>query len=301
MIPTFPKIFTAGDRFTADIWDGPIEITEKVDGSQFNFGRHQGVVYMRSKGADVFHEDNNKMFTKAKDFVRSVEEKLPEGVTFHGEYLQSPRHNTLTYSRVPANNFVLFGVTGSPDSVTPSVLRLAWAEEFRCDAIPVLFEGQAPVEGRFEWLMEFVHEESFFGMAQREGIVIKNYAKTAMVGGIVIPLLCAKVVSTEFKEKHKGAWAQGEGKDKLTLIGEAYNAKPRWQKAVQHLRDSNLLTDSPKDIGPLLKEIHLDIEAEEMSNIKDMLWDLFSKDIKRIAVRGFPEWYKEELTKKLAA
>ncbi|HET9285768.1 MAG TPA: RNA ligase family protein [Candidatus Angelobacter sp.] len=299
MIPAFPKIFTLGDKFSSEIWDGPVEITEKIDGSQFNFGRLQGHVYMCSKGAQIFYEDNNKMFQAAKDFVRSCEDKLPEGIVFHAEYLQKPRHNTLTYERVPRGNIMLFGVTSSIAALcTPAQARWWYAEEFGCEVVPVLFEGGAP-ENRYEWLMSFVNQESHLGLAQREGIVIKNYAKTAMIGGIPIPLLSAKVVSTEFKEKHKVEWSKGEGKDKLTLIGEAFCAKPRWEKAIQHLRDAGKLTDSPKDIGPLLKEIHTDIDDEERENIKTMLWELFAKDIKRIAVRGFPEYYKDKLTRSL--
>ena len=300
LIPGFPKILTLGDRITRDIWKGPVEITEKIDGSQFSFGRVQGHVYMRSKGADIVHEDNNKIFDPAKAFVRSIEELLPEGVIFHGEFVGRPKHNTLIYRRVPKNFVMMFGITAEEDwklqfGEHPYQQRDHWCRILGCEEVPVLFQGDAPEGDKYDWLMEFISEESVLGQAQREGVVIKNYAQPVFLAGLSTPFMSAKIVSQEFKEKHKVAWNQGAGKDRLTLIGESLNAKPRWLKAIQRMRDDGNLTDSPRDIGPLLKSLHEDIEAEEVENIKEMLWKLFSKDIKRIAVSGFPEFYKDYL------
>lgn len=301
LIPAFPKIFTVGDRFTRDLWRGPVEITEKIDGSQFNFGKVQGHTYMRSKGADIVFEDDNKMFDLAKAFVRSIEEKLPEGVIFHGEYLNKPRHNTLAYSRVPKSHFMLFGMSGKSDWMFPEYqMRSYWVDKFGCEEVPILFYGDAPEGDKYDWLMEFISEESALGMAQREGIVIKNYNVPVVLAGLSIPFLSAKLVSMEFKEKHQVAWKLGEGKDRLAIIGEAYNSKPRWLKAIQRRRDDGLLESSPRDIGPLLKLLHEDIEEEEKENIKEMLWKVFAKDVKRMAVSGFPEFYKDYLAHGLA-
>lgn len=48
----------------------------------------------------------------------------------------------------------------------------------------------------------------------------------------------------------------------------------------------------PCDIGSLLKLLHQDLEEEDKEVLKDRLWSEFSKDIKRAAVRGFPEAFK---------
>jgi len=301
-IPAFPKIFQVGERFTTKIWDNPVEITEKVDGSQFSFGRRQGIVYMRSKSAPIFYEDENKMFQEAKDFVKGIEDKLPEGLVFHGEYLNKPKHNTLMYQRVPKGYIALFGITGIDldDSVEGiGSVRGSWADKFGCDVVPILYQGMAPGGDRYEWLINMIHQESGFGLCRREGIVIKNYYQEQIIGGQVIPIMSAKIVSNEFKEKHKVSWNAGAGRDRIEVIGAAYNAKPRWEKMIQRLRDENKLEGSPRDIGPLLKQIHMDIEEEEKENIKDLLWNIFSKDIKRIATRGFPEYYKDKLVHQL--
>ena len=41
-IPSYPKIFTLGDRHTQGIFDGEVEITEKIDGSAIAFGMING-------------------------------------------------------------------------------------------------------------------------------------------------------------------------------------------------------------------------------------------------------------------
>lgn len=67
---------------------------------------------------------------------------------------------------------------------------------------------------------------------------------------------------------------------------------------VQHLKEKNELEGEPRDIGRLMKEVNLDIIAEEKEAIKEVLWKEFSGDLLRVATHGLPEWYKNELTKK---
>lgn len=44
----FPKILHLGDKAIRDIFDEEVEITEKVDGSQFGFGIVEGELIIRS-------------------------------------------------------------------------------------------------------------------------------------------------------------------------------------------------------------------------------------------------------------
>jgi len=70
MIPSFPKVFHIGESYISNLFDGTIEVTEKVDGSMFCFGKDQeGHIVMRSKGKELFFEGCEKMFKKAVDFV----------------------------------------------------------------------------------------------------------------------------------------------------------------------------------------------------------------------------------------
>ena len=54
MISEYPKIFTVGSTYVKDILQYQVEVTEKVDGSFFSFGKIDNNIYMRSKGAEVF-------------------------------------------------------------------------------------------------------------------------------------------------------------------------------------------------------------------------------------------------------
>ena len=56
-----------------------------------------------------------------------------------------------------------------------------------------------------------------------------------------------------------------------------------------------MLVGEPKDIGPLIKELYRDIEAEAMDIIKDALYEAFRKNVLNQAIIGFPEWYRARL------
>jgi hypothetical protein len=63
------------------------------------------------------------------------------------------------------------------------------------------------------------------------------------------------------------------------------------------LRERGLITDSPKDIGLLIKEVQQDIEKECIDDIKERLYKHAITGIRRAITGGLPEWYKEELMK----
>ena len=41
--------------------------------------------------------------------------------------------------------------------------------------------------------------------------------------------------------------------------------------------------------------IKQDVLEEEKENIKELLYKLFKEDVLRVAINGFPEWYKQYL------
>ena len=79
------------------------------------------------------------------------------------------------------------------------------------------------------------------------------------------------------------------------MIIEELRTKARWDKAIQHMRDEEKLTNSPKDIGLLMKELASDLELEEGEQIKKRLLDFFLKEIRKGVIKGFPEYYKKRL------
>jgi len=294
MIPVFPKIFTVGDKYVEDLFKGPVEITEKVDGSQFVFGKIGGILYCRSKGKMLILDAVEKMFARAVDYAISIQDILPDDTVFYSEYLNKPKHNMLAYDRTPLNGLALFGVSKLDKKFLSSYPNLkGYADLLSIDVVPLVYCGD--IENATE-IHALLDRESFLGGPKIEGIVIKNYARDLLIGGFIIPLMSGKYVSEKYKEKHAGGWSKEHtGKGKWELFKDGFRTDARWEKAIQHLRDSGELESSPRDIGKLVKEIQRDVAEEEKENIKDFLWKQFGTEILRKAIAGFPEWYKERL------
>lgn len=142
-------------------------------------------------------------------------------------------------------------------------------------------------------IMALLSNKSILGGQKVEGIVIKNYSRF----GLDKKVLMGKYVSEEFKEVHAGEWKKANpSKGDITeFLINSYKTTSRWDKAIQHLRDSGKLTQSPKDIGALIKEVQDDIELEEKEEIKNKLYANVIPHIKRGVVSGLPEYYKQYL------
>lgn len=295
MISAFPKIFTIGQDYILDIFKEPVEVTEKIDGSQFDFGKVNGELCMRSKGKELFRDAPEKMFDKAVEYVLSIGGLIPDNTIFYAEYLKTPKHNVLCYERTPKNNLILFGMSNTSATFCDVSVLSTQGERLGLECVPVLYKGM--IES-MEQLSNLLETDSILGKTKVEGVVCKNYYRQFLLGGQPIPLMMGKFVSEAFKEKHKENWtSENTGKGKWQSYCESFRTEARWQKAIQHLHDNGELQNAPQDIGRLLKEIHLDIETEYKEEIKAFLWREFAPELKRKAIAGFPEWYKEQLAK----
>lgn len=290
----FPKILHIGDMHIQSLFDGPVEITEKVDGSQLGFGKVDGRLFVRSKGKEQDLDNPDKMFIEAVEFVKTIEYKIPDNYTFYGEYLQRPKHNTLAYDRIPNNHIALFGVCGSVTREHFGMdIIIDWAAKFGVDTVPLLFQGECTPE----FVLGLVKERvSYLGGQKIEGVVVKAYKPWTYLGQIPLTIMSGKYVTEEFKEVRSKNWKKEHtGKGKLEVAMDNYKSEARWNKAIQHLRDNGELTESPKDIGPLIKEIKRDIAEEEKENIKEQLWEIFGDRFLAAGMDGFPQYYKEKL------
>jgi hypothetical protein len=295
MIKAFPKIFVIGQDYIIDIFKEEVEITEKIDGSQFDFGKINGELYFRSKGVQLYPENAEKLFLKAIEYVLSIQDKIPDNTVFYCEYLKTEKHNVLKYNRVPKNNLALFGISNATGTKFISKYEelKQYADLLDIEAVPMFYYGKIDSP---EQLVSFLEKESILGGVKIEGVVVKNYQRQFLLGGQPIPLMMGKYVSESFKEVHRKSWGKEfTAKGKWELFKDSFRTEARWHKAIQHLRDNGELEFSPKDIGKLLKEIQKDIEEEEKENIKEFLWNEYGKDIMRRAVIGFPEFYKNFL------
>ena len=291
-IPSYPKVYAIGHRAVEDLFKEEVQITEKIDGSQFSFAKINGELLLRSKGA-IIHVDNpEKMFSVAVETVKSIADKLHDGWFYRGEYLRSPKHNTLVYDRIPKLNIILFDVTVGEEAYLSYEELLAEANRLGLEVVPLIYTGKVDTA---DSLLELLNRESILGKQKIEGIVAKNYLRFGIDGRV----LMGKYVREDFKELNNRNW-RVENPTKGDVIAEiiaSLKTQARWEKGVYHLRDKGLLDNSPKDIGNLLKEIQEDIKAEEGQFIKNRLYAAFIKDILRGTTAGVPEWYKERLLK----
>lgn len=299
-IPAFPKIFQLGDVRVGNIFeDGDdVEITEKMDGSQFSFGKIEGELQWRSKGV-VGNESGN--FAAGAQWVREIANTLPDNTVWHGELIPERKTNTLAYSRIPDAGFMLFGVRSFDwDNGTETMGKYSdlvyWSSVLQCGVVPLLHSG--PFKPTGDTLIKMIKQESVLGGCDMEGIVVKNYNKGVEFNNKWYPLMSGKYVSESFKEKHTANPEYMGQKAKILELGLMLKTEARWRKAVQKLKETGGdYTGTVKDIGPLMKILHTDVFEEETDWIKDRLFGMFSKDLKKIFQGGFAEWYKESLLK----
>lgn len=290
----FPKILHIGDKQIESLFDGEVEITEKVDGSQLGFGKVDGELFVRSKGKEQDLDDPDMMFIQAVEYIKTIEDRIPDNMTFYGEYLQKPKHNTLAYDNIPKHHIALFGVY---DSVTREHFGMdviaEWAEKLDVDTVPLIYKGTCSPE----FVLGLVKERvSYLGGHKIEGVVVKAYKPWMFLGQLPQTVMSGKYVTEEFKEVHVKNWKkENTGKGKLEVAMAQYKSEARWNKAVQHLRDNGELTGTPKDIGPLIKEIRRDVTEEEKEAIKATLWSIYQNDFLATATNGFPQFYKEQI------
>jgi len=292
-ICSYPKIYALGHRQIVDLLADPVVIEEKVDGSQFSFGKINGELMCRSKGKQLMLDAPEKMFSKAVEQVREMEPYLKDNVIYRGEYLQKPKHNTLSYSRVPHRSIILFDMDDGNETYALPSAKVKEGERLGLECVPLLFVG---VLESMDIFTELLERESILGGTKIEGIVIKNYHRF----GQDKKALMGKYVSEAFKEKHEKEWKTKNpgGKDIKDQLIQELRCEGRWAKAVQHLKEEGKLTNSPKDIGMLIKEVQADIESEEKEMIKDRLYKWAIKDVLRGASGGVAQWYKDKLAEK---
>ena len=295
-LSSYSKVWALSHMQAQGLFEGPVVVQEKVDGSQFSFGNLGGELHCRSKGQQIGYGGNQEgMFKKAVRTADLVFQTgtIPEGMIIRGEALDKPHHNTLAYGRVPIGNVVLWDISekdGSEMYLEPS--RVAeLANKWSLEVSPTFFEGPLSMSEALRLYQEdWSRRPSFLGGAI-EGVVIKNYKRCDGFG----KMLAAKIVADDFKEQNAANWdAQKQGNIIDRIIG-AFNKEAIWEKAIQHARDDGLLVGEAKDIGYLIGAVKKDFGMEHHDFIQKRLMKEFYADVERGVMRGFPEFYKKRL------
>jgi len=289
MINGYSSPFNFGHKALEALFDGVVHVQEKVDGSQFSFGKLDGNLVFRSRGQQVDPIDAG-MFTNGVKAVYAIADGLHDGFIYRGEYLQKPKHNTLVYERIPNNHIILFDVDrGNQDYMSPSALAMA-AEKIGLEVVPYI--GALEAKPTLDVLRGMLDRKSILG-GQIEGIVLKNYARY----GVDKKVLMAKYVSEAFVEKHTGDWKErNPGRnDIIEKIIEEYSTDARRRKAIQHLREAGTIEGVVQDIPIVMREIAQDVLKDDEDEIKERVFAYFWKQISRGLTRGVFEWYKNLL------
>ena len=294
----YSKIYQLGHPDIRDLFNDPVLIEEKVDGSQFSFGFVEGELQFKSKNKMVYPEDAG-MFKQAVEAITDLHKSsnclVPEYV-YRGEYLQKEKHNCLEYGRLPRFHVIIFDVMTGIETYMPYDQKVEHCKSIGFDYVPRFTVDEVHDLDAF---MALLDNESCLGKAKIEGVVIKNYTRFNRAGK---PMM-GKYVSEEYKENQKIAWKSGDNpagsnqtkQDIIELLGHRYRTEARWRKGVQRARDDGWLEHSPRDIGGLLKSIKRDVKGECESEIKDYLFKHFWPQIERKLTVGFPEFYKQML------
>lgn len=298
-LPKPMKIYAIGHRSNRDIFKGPtIEITEKVDGSQFRFGNVDGELVCCSKNTILNINEPQKQFKPAVETAIEIFESnmIKQGMFFFGETLATKRHNVLTYSRVPRGHIALFGGYNYETDTFLGYSELdGFASVFGCDVVPLVYSGPSDkfLKDPVASLEKEVDKESYLGGSKLEGVVVRNEFQRTIVENSVVPYTIGKYVCESFKEVMNIKTKRGI--NHWGQYCESYATKARWMKAIQSLRDSGEFQADPRSIGKLIPMINQDIVAECKEDIMEVMWKLYHKDVLRAATRGFPEWFKKNL------
>lgn len=293
-ISGYPKIYTVGSEPIKDIFEGPVIVEEKVDGSQFSFCHAaDGKNYARSKGMPLdLTRGADSVPSLFKPAVATMLElankgKLQIDTIYRGEAVSKLKHNVLQYSRIPTGGIIIFDVLPTETGYYSYQEKYEHIYPLGLEVVPLLYEG---IVSDIQILMDLLQRESCLGGVLIEGFVIKNYNDK-------FRLKIAKYVSDKFKEKHNIHFHQsGRGPTEMVSdLIKIYATTARWQKALQHLSEQGCLDNSVKDIGKLIDEIQRDVLQEEEENIKQLLFDQIKQKFLRGVVAGVAQWYKENL------
>ena len=284
----YSKVYAIGHHAIQDLLDEPVLVEEKIDGSQFSFGNLDGELVCRSHTKDIILDAPEKMFNKAIQVCRELFPILHPGWIYRAEYLSKPKHNTLTYDRIPDRGLVIYDIDTGLECYLDWANKHVEAKRLGLEVVPVFFQGTIK---SMDMLRSMLDTNSFLGGTKIEGVVAKRYGVFTVDGKTAM----GKYVSELFKEKHVKEWKKGTTKDVVQNLILELKSEARWRKAVQHLKEEGKLEGSLKDIGTLFREVPADILKEEKEHITEELFKHFWPQIQRAVTGGLAEWYKEEL------
>lgn len=293
-VPGYSKSIHVDHKGAAELFDGPVIVQEKVDGSQFSFFvDEQGVLHARSNKTQL-NIDFPHMFTEVVEYLKTVSHLATPGWVYRGEYLRKPKHNSLKYDRAPKGYLVLWDIMFRPENYLAPDDVAKEAAKLGFDVVPTYHIGPLTRDQFHERLKDWVKTPPLLGGKMVEGVVVKNYAK---FNPIDRRILFCKYVTEEFKEIHAENWHLENPKrgDVVRGIIEALGTPQRFEKARQRGVEAGAVSGEMRDLAFICKEIPRDLREEAADYVKDRLFEYFWPEIMRGVMGKVPPWYKAHL------
>ena len=268
----YPKVLSLGQPLVAEIFDNPVEITEKVDGSQCRIQLTEDIAKCGSKNMTPA---DGKMFELAHEQANRIWHgdvwcKYGDNVTLFMEFLNKEKHNVLIYSRVPLNNLYLFGAMVDDRHLkTEELLELANKLDIEP---PHVIASEITINDQDD-LTEYLKTPSVLGNTILEGVVIKNYhnsypALLASTQAFFGYPLAGKLVRDDFKERLNKEWSgKRQRETPLAKVTKEFLTEARFNKAIQHLNDNGEITYEMRDLKGIIPEFYRDLIEEEHDEI----------------------------------
>ena len=285
----YGKVHTLGHKDVRNIFDYPVVVQEKVDGSRFTFGVLDGELKCWSGSRhNELSLDEYSMFSPAIIHVKALHARniLAIDTVYYCEFLAKPKHNKNAYARVPRNNLVLFDVY--------NVAAMRWVASRVCladvamgldiDVAPELFVGKIHSPAQIDAMLNI---ESYLGKAKIEGVVCKRYEGPQIIR--------AKYVSNDFKEIAGRRDRPRVDLDIITDIAQELATDNRFMKAYQAVRDQGRIGQVADDIPRIIKALGIDLGAECQEYVAGRLMAWGWKKVQREVSRKLPDWYKAKL------
>lgn len=299
-IPSYAKSYNIGHRALENFFSGDDEVwrvEEKVDGSQASVTLRDGKLHFRSKGRAFTEETADDMFKKFVASCKERESLFVEGYIYRGEYLSRPKHNCLTYARVPEGNFVIFDIEDESGNLLDNSDINAEAAKLHFDPVLLLMELEAgAMPPSLDLLRSLLGQTSNLGGPTIEGVVIKR-TRNLMFDGATGKLMIAKYVSEAFKEDQKKDWRESNPNksDVVASVVDRFTSKARLVKCIQKLKEGGKYEGSLRDIGALMQMFPEDLLEDHREDIKEALFAQAWPHIKRGVTRPIPQMYKDWL------
>lgn len=282
----YPKVLSLGQPLIADIFSHPVEISEKVDGSQCRIQLTEDSVKCGSKNVGIADE---KMFRLAHEQAERIwNEKVwwtfGDDITLFAEFLNKEKHNVLIYGRVPLNNLYLFGAMVDDRHLQTDEL-IEIAKELQIEP-PHILAAESDVKSQSD-IEEYLKVDSCLGNTILEGVVIKQYHETypallASTQAFFGYPMAGKLVRDDFKERLDKEWSGKKQRETpLAKVTTEFLTDARFNKAIQHLADEGRITYEMNNLKDIIPEFYRDLVDEEHDEIVKIAMEEFWRQLKR--------------------